>query len=125
MRFEQEIPLEILQSINFFNTINGGASPIDTKLRKTKDNYEITIKVPGVDLDTLHVEVKNNFVNVFQYFEFGEEFDIPRTISSFQIPVDADFKSISALDQGGVLKILIPFNEAESGYSKDIEIFKS
>ncbi|MEM7551186.1 MAG: Hsp20/alpha crystallin family protein [Bacteroidota bacterium] len=125
MRLENKIPQEILQSIDFFNTVNGGTSPINTNIKKTKENYRITVKVPGVNPDDFNVEVRNNFISVFQSIGIHQErVSLPRLIASFQIPMDADYKSISAFDRNGVLTILIPFNELESGYSQSIEIFK-
>jgi HSP20 family molecular chaperone IbpA len=64
MRMKKEIPTEILQTINALNTVNGGVSEPTLILKQLEDHRAVWLRVPGIDLDKIQVEIRNNVLSI-------------------------------------------------------------
>ena len=61
--------LDLITSIDVLNTVNGGVSEPQLNLIHYEDYREIRLKIPGISLEEIHVEVHNNNLSIF-YFHF-------------------------------------------------------
>lgn len=57
MESKLKIPQEMLMNIDFINTINGGMSEPAIQLEKGSDGFEVVVKVPGIEVEDLQLEV--------------------------------------------------------------------
>ena len=90
-------------------------------------NYYITVELPGVDEEHLHVEVENDTLRISGEKKSGHEarqdgdtqvesgrsfYRIERSYGSFQrilsLPEDVDASAISAMHKDGVLTVTMP-----------------
>lgn len=120
---------EILMGIDLSNSLNGGSSLIETQIRASEVGYEGMIRVPGVDIDEISVEVIENRVLVHHPIPVfnqstGDGKLYTRVVANFRIPSDADYEGVTAsyLEDQKCLKVTIPFNEKQKGYRNNIEI---
>ncbi len=116
----------ILRSADIMNTINGGMTQPDIKITRKEDHYLITARVPGVDLNTIKVEVVDKHVILHHalHLDTKEEdvLSIPRVLASFPISNEVDYEKITAYVEEELLKIVLPFNELSKGYHKNIQV---
>lgn len=125
MRTRKEIPTEILQSINVLNTIHGGISEPWINLQQLEGYRQIKVKVPGVDVHDIQIEVINNVLNIFHFFPIdtnGQQLQTPRVLYSKQIPYFIDQENIVASVEDDQLKVVLPFNKLAQGYNRKIEL---
>lgn len=124
-----KIAPEVLMGIDLSNSFNGGSSEVENWFESVEDGYEFTVKVPGVDIEKITVEVIQNRIMVYYMFPVyqqlkgdGEKF--ARLIGNFDIPSDGDYERVSASYEGNgrYLKITMPFNEHQKGYRSRVEI---
>ena len=124
MRLRREIPAEILQTINARNTVNGGTSEPILILKEVEDHRAVWLRVPGIDLDEIQVEVRNNVLSIFHFFISkvgGQTVQTPRVLYNKQIPYFIDQEKITALVEENFLKVVLPFNKLAKGYKRRIE----
>lgn len=124
MRMKKEIPTEILQTINALNTVNGGVSEPTLILKQLEDHRAVWLRVPGIDLDNIQVEVRNNVLSIFHFFvsHTGDHtVETPRFLYNKQIPYFIDQENIAAHVEENFLKVVLPFNKLAEGYSRRIE----
>jgi HSP20 family molecular chaperone IbpA len=124
MRMKKEIPTEILQTINALNTMNGGVSEPTLILKQLEDHRAVLLRVPGIDLDKIQVEVRNNVLSIFHFFvsNTGDQtVQTPRLLYNKQIPYFIDQENIAAHVEENFLKVVLPFNKLAEGYSRRIE----
>lgn len=124
MRLRKEIPAEILQTINAINTINGGISEPTVILKQLESHRAVWLRVPGVDLDQIQVEVRNNVLSIFHFFvsHVGDQtVQTPRFLYNKQIPYFIDQENIAAHVEENFLKVVLPFNKLAQGYSRTVQ----
>lgn len=129
-RTEQgKVAPEILMGIDLSNSVNGGSSEIINRIELAEAGYELTVKVPGVDVDKFNVEVIQDKVLVYYMFpvysqEQAEGRLYARVIGNFPIPADADYEQVSAsyIEESKSIVILLPFNEERKGYRSKVTI---
>lgn len=119
----------ILLGIDLSNSINGGSSEIVNQVELAEAGYQLMVKVPGVDIDKLNVEVIEDKVVVYYMFPVysQEQADgklYARVVGSFAIPADADYEQVSAsyLEESKSIMILLPFNEERKRYRSKVTI---
>lgn len=124
-----KIAPELLMGIDLSNSFNGGSSEIENWFKATEAGYEFAVKVPGVKVDDLIVEVIQDRVLVYYMFPvYSQEDDnaelFARVIANFSLPSDADYERVAAtyLEKSRRLAITMPFNEHKKGYRSKVEI---
>jgi HSP20 family molecular chaperone IbpA len=123
MKNRRIISDELLHSIDVLNTLNGGLSEPILNLQQHEDYREIKCTVPGLQSDSLQVDVHNNFLSIHYRISIqsdGKEIQVPRIIYNKPIPYFVDVSKISANVEDGFLRVVLPFNELANGYHKRI-----
>lgn len=118
MRKTNDFITALALSGDILNTMGGGMTEPRIAFRSSDVGQMLEIKVPGVDLRTLNIEVNFNRLTVFQGVLQG----VPRIIFDKPIPYFIDVEKITAMVQGDVLNISLPFNERANGYHRRIGI---
>mgnify|MGYP002075868934 CR=1 FL=1 len=129
-RTEQgKVAPEILMGIDLSNSINGGSSEIINRVELAEAGYQLMVKVPGVDIDKLNVEVIEDKVVVYYLFPvYNQDQDggkqYARVVGNFAIPADADYEQVSAsyMEESKSIMILLPFNEERKRYRSKVTI---
>ena len=116
----------VLRSADIMNTMNGGMAQPEIEMTKKNDHYLITARVPGVDHNSLKVEVVDQHVILHHTLHMGTEesqvLNVPRVLASFPISIDVDYEKITAHLEDSRLKVILPFNELSNGYHKSIQV---
>ena len=127
MRYDKDrkIVRNILKTADIVNTFNGGVSQPKYNYSKEEDHFLIKIKIPGVELEKLGVEIINSNLIISHPVLFeheGSTMDVPHVVATFPMTVDIDYKNVSAFEEDGVLKVKLPFSEMAGGYRKSVDI---
>ncbi|MEL7145263.1 MAG: Hsp20/alpha crystallin family protein, partial [Bacteroidota bacterium] len=107
---------------NIANTINGGMVETKVSFNKNEDHYIVNVRVPGIERDTLKVEINNDLVLVFLQLESGSEEPFNYLLKYFKIPFEVDAEQIWADYEAPQLHIVMPFKELKDGYWRSVEI---
>jgi HSP20 family molecular chaperone IbpA len=127
MKEKRFVSDELLASINVLNTLNGGLSEPQMKLKQFSDHREIRVKVPGVKEEHLRAEIHNNVLSVFYTIAIqsaGMRIEVPKVLYSKQIPYFVDADKISASFENDLFRVTLPFNSLAKGYHRNISIEK-
>jgi len=122
---DRKVIREILKTADIANTINGGMSQPVVDFSKKADHYLLSVKVPGVDVKSLNVEVIDKYVVVnhpLMFNQNSEVLEVPYVVTAIPISIEMDYKKITASEENDVLKIIVPFTEISGGYRKKVEI---
>jgi hypothetical protein len=114
---------ELLTSVDVMNTLNGGRTEPAVHITKHDQFREMRVKVPGVDPETIQLEVNDNTVSVYyvrNFVSFDKEVLLPHTVYNQPQPYFIDVTNINAHVEGSELVIQLPFNRLEQGYHKNI-----
>lgn len=124
MRKTNDFITALALSGDILNTMGGGMSEPQIAFRSSDVGQMLEIRVPGVDLGRLNIEVNFNRLTVFQGPVDAPEVTIPvpRIIFDKPIPYFIDVEKITAMLEGDALNISLPFNERASGYHRKIGI---
>jgi len=137
MESKLKIPREMLMNIDFINTVNGGMSEPAIQLERGSDGYEVVVKVPGIEVEDLQLEVvkgKKNSTNlklyhlipIFSQESHGEDeqWKTIRFINTFVIPEGVDIENISARydDVMRHLVLSLPFGSEKGNYRRKVDI---
>jgi HSP20 family molecular chaperone IbpA len=107
------------------NTVNGGVSEPNLNLMHYEEYREIRLKVPGISLDDVHVEVHNNNLSIFYFINIvsGDKMiQLPRFVYNRNVPYYIDISKIKARLENEELVVNLPFNRLANGYHKEIKI---
>lgn len=116
--------LDLITSIDVLNTVNGGVSEPQLNLIHYEDSREIRIKVPGIRLDDIHVEVHNNNLSIFYLINIisnDRMVQLPKFIYNRNVPYYIDISKIKAHLEDEELVVKLPFNKLANGYHKEIK----
>lgn len=116
--------LDLITSIDVLNTVNGGVSEPQLNLIHYEDSREIRIKVPGIRLDDIHVEVHNNNLSIFYLINIisnDRMVQLPKFIYNRNVPYYIDISKIKAHLEDEELVVKLPFNKLAKGYHKEIK----
>ena len=119
------IPAELLTTIDVMNTLGGGTTEPSIQLKAFPTHRRITIRIPGVSLDHVKVEVNNNQLLIY-YFNIlrsqGNELRFKRVLYDKSIPYFVDASKITAEEEKLSVVVKLPFNELANGEHREISI---
>ncbi len=127
MKARRFVSNELLASINVLNTLGGGISEAQMKLKQFPDHREIRVKVPGVKEENLRAEIHNNVLSVFYVVAIQSDdvwIEVPKILYSKQIPYFVDADRISASFEKDLFTVKLPFNSMAQGYHRNIPVEK-
>ncbi len=133
MKNKLQISDDVLMNMDFFNTINGGASEPTVDIKNSDEGYKVILKTPGLPIDSLQVEVINNRLIVYHLVPIyannpssDTQMHSIRLINNHQIPGTIDIENISAEydESGKSLTVTFPNNPSEKGIRKIVDIKK-
>lgn len=117
---------KLLKTADIANTLNGGISEARVKLFKKSDHYLLKARIPGVNIEELKVEIIDKSLFIYHNLSFHGVNDsllkVPHVVTTVPISPEIDFRKISATVEGGILHVVMPFNELKTGYHKNIQI---
>ncbi len=137
MESKLKIPREMLMNIDFINTVNGGMSEPSIKLDKGSDGFEVVVKIPGIEVEELQLEVvkgkrNSNNLKLFHLLPIFSQENLPddeqwktiRFINTFVIPDGVDIDNISARydDDRRQLVLFLPFGDEQGDYHRKVDI---
>lgn len=137
MESKLKIPREMLMNIDFINTVNGGMSEPSIKLDKGSDGFEVVVKIPGIEVEDLQLEVvkgkrNSNNLKLFHLLPIFSQENLPdeeqwktiRFINTFVIPDGVDIDNISARydDKRRQLVLFLPFGDEQGDYHRKVDI---
>lgn len=124
MRKNNDFITALAVSGDVLNTMNGGISEPRIAIRSSNEGQLLEIRVPGVDLKKLNIEVNHNRLVVFQGVSHADDVTIPvpRIIFDRPVPYFIDVERITAVVEDNVLYIRLPYNERANGYRRKIGI---
>lgn len=131
MKKKLNLPQEMLMSIDFMNTTNGGMSQPILNIENRDHGYEVTVKAPGIDPDELQVEILKDKLMIYHLLPiFGKtesetsEMRSIRFISKMQLPADVDVESISARydEDRRCLTLDLPSDQTQQGFHRKVNI---
>ena len=118
MRKTNDFITALAGSGDILNTMGGGMTEPRIAFKPSDVGQMLEIRLPGVDLSTLNIEVNFNRLTVFQGVTRG----VPRIIFDKPIAYFIDVEKITAMVEGNALNISLPFNERANGYHRRIGI---
>ena len=124
-KLKLDIPQELITSIDMLNTMNGGRSQPNVKLKHFSTHRQINIRVPGIALENVKVEVNNNRLMIYYLTTIvsqEKEIQLPKGLYNKSIPYFVDMKNIRATQEDDSLVVRLPFNELYNGYHRDIPL---
>ena len=113
MKTDKELLKTLAQSADIVNTINGGMSLAYVRKTQLPDHYLVTVKVPGVDVDSLRLEMHKGHLFVFQVLHL-EGIEIPYLITGIELDEEVDREAVRANFEDNRLNILLPFGPVDS-----------
>lgn len=122
---KQEQYLDLLTSVDVLNTIHGGTSEPQMVLQQNQEGREIRIKVAGVKLDNIQVEIHNNVLSIFYFIPVlsnDKMIQMPCVVYNKNIPYYVDATKIHSRIEDDSLLVELPYNESASGYHRRIKI---
>jgi len=128
-----QIPQDILSTIDFANTTNGGMSEPVLGISKGEEGYEVRIKAAGLTADSFQIDVLDNRLWVYHLVMlFAERADgmdnlqSARTLGNLFLSNDVNVENIGARydDETRELRINLPYNQAKRNFRRHIDIEK-
>jgi HSP20 family molecular chaperone IbpA len=127
MKSALNLPHELITSIDVMNTLNGGISEPVIRVKKLANQHRITLRVPGLPVDSIKIEIKNNQLVIYYLMTLRsqeQEIQFTRFLYTNAIPYFVDVKNIAATEENGSLVVSLPFNDLSKGYYRDLSIQK-
>jgi hypothetical protein len=115
--------LDILTSVDVLNTLHGGTAEPQVLHTQRDDAREMHVRVPGIDPESIEVEVNNNMLFVYYGINMtsaGKKIRLPYAIYNKALPYFIDISKIHSAVEGNRLVITLPFNPLANGYHKKI-----
>ena len=116
---------DIVTSIDVLNTIQGGVSEPFLSMTEDDEGREVRVRVPGVNKNSLQVEVIDNQLSVFYMipiYSNGKLMQMPQVIYNQPIPYFVEVSKIKTTYEENELIVELPFNELSGGYKRKIKI---
>ena len=123
--FDKKMVREILKSVDIYNTLNGGRVAPQVSVATRKDHLLLTVRVPGVAVAELEVNILNGILQVTRPMNLKMDHErsiVPDVIASMPIAAGIDYHNITACQAGDRLEIILPFNDLARGYNRPIKI---
>jgi HSP20 family molecular chaperone IbpA len=115
----------LLTSVDFLNTVHGGVSEPFVSFRENENGREIQVRVPGVEKESLQVEINNNVLLVYYILPIsgtGRVVPMQKSVLEVAIPASVELEGIKATYGEKDLLILLPYNRLARGYNKKLKI---
>jgi HSP20 family molecular chaperone IbpA len=122
MRRFENIPTELLQSIDTMNTINGGVAQASINVRKYEDHMEVIVFIPGTRYDDYTLQLNAGQLLVLNDIRGEISEPVTRLVTIFPIWNFIDYQNIQSYFKAGKLIVDLPYNELAGNYSKEIDI---
>lgn len=125
MKIGINLPRELMTSIDVVNTLNGGMSEPVVKLKQFPSYRQITIRIPGIDVGSIKIEINNNELMIYYFMVLlsqDREMKFPKVLYNKSIPYFVDTNHITASKNEDSLVVRLPFNELADGNHRDISI---
>lgn len=112
---KRDLLRELLHQGDLMNTINGGVRETYFKIEKSGKDLIVEVSNPSISPEAFSFTINGNelLINVMQY-EDQEGGEQPRKYPLFlkviKIPYFVDINEIKALYEGGIFKVLMPYN---------------
>jgi HSP20 family molecular chaperone IbpA len=119
--------LDLLTSVDVLNTLHGGTVEPQVSLLQGEQSREMQIRVPGIDPETIEVEINNNILFVYYNINLssaGKNIRLPYAIYNKPLPYFIDISGIHSSIDGNKLVVTLPFNTLANGYHKKIKTNK-
>ncbi|MCU0338784.1 MAG: Hsp20/alpha crystallin family protein [Spirosomaceae bacterium] len=119
MKTHIQIPQDILASIDYANTVNGGMSEAQTEVTETPHSYDVFVKAPGLSSDSFQIDVVNGHLLIYHLLTLFAErpagldnLQTVRTLGRLILPNDVDSERIEARYEADkrLLKVVLPFH---------------
>lgn len=119
MKTPIQIPQDILASIDYTNTVNGGMSEANTHVHQTQHGYEVLVKAPGIEADSFQIDVVKGELWIYHLLplfakrpEGLDNLQTVRTLGKIYLPNDVDSERIVARydDEARQLRLMLPFD---------------
>jgi HSP20 family molecular chaperone IbpA len=117
--------LDLITSIDVLNTLNGGVSEPQMNLGHFEEYREIRLKIPGISLEDIRVEIHNNNLSIFYLINIvsvDRLIPLPRFVYNRNVPYYIDISKINARLEEEELIVNLPYNRLANGYHKDVRI---
>ena len=117
--------IDLLTSVDVLNTIHGGVSEPQLEQQQDEFGRELHIRVPGINMKGIQVEVHNNTLSIFYFIPImanNNMVQMPCLIYNKTIPYFIDTMKIQSHLEGEELIVELPFNESANGYHRKIEL---
>lgn len=122
---KKENYLDLITSIDVLNTLNGGVSEPQLNLEHYDNYREIRLRVPGISLEDVRVEIHNNNLSIFYLINIvcsERLIPLPRFVYNRNVPYYIDIGKINARLEEEQLIVNLPYNRLANGYHKDVWI---
>ena len=116
---------DLVTSVDVLNTIHGGVSEPFLSIREESNGREIRVRIPGIDKETMQVEINNNKLSIFYLIPIlsaGKMVHMPQVVYNHSIPYFVEAAKIKASYEANQLVVQLPFNKLSNGFNKKIEI---
>ena len=121
---DKNLYLNLLTSVDVMNTLNGGRTEPVIKLKEHANSREVRVKVPGIDPESIEVEINENRVEVFYVLKVnsnGRVVDIPYSVYNRQQPYYIDVSRVVAQVEQDELVVTLPYNQLANGYHRRVK----
>lgn len=124
MRTDSNLVKNLARTADILNTIHGGMTQTTIKVSVLENEWLIQMRIPGVEIEHLHLEVLGNHLYVHQMMEIehGEPDRAPYMIAMLPLVRQIDVEAIRATYMDGWTVITLPFDEMVSGFDREIKI---
>jgi hypothetical protein len=126
MKIEDRLLIKNLASTaSLVNGINGGMVQPIVQLEKSEGQWIERIRIPGVSVDNVRIEVKEGILFVFQnLFVEGMDIELPYMVEMLNLSSQIDQEQIYAEFDNREIIIHMPFDEFADGFEREIEIIR-
>ncbi len=124
MKADKNLVRNLARTADILNTINGGMSQTTIKINALENEWLIKVRIPGVDLDNLRLEVLDNHLYIHQMMEIDNDSTekAPYVVAMIPLVKQINVDAISAIFEDGWTLIKLPFDEMVNGYERQIKI---
>lgn len=116
---------DLLTSVDVLNTLHGGVSEPVISHSEQSSGRVVRVRVPGIDRESLHVEIHNNELSIFYFIpieSIGKLIQMPQVVYKQAIPYFIEVTGISASYENHELIVDLPFNKLSEGYNHRLKI---
>ena len=116
--------MNLITSVDVMNTVGGGRTEPVVKLAQFTDSREVRVKVPGIDPESIEVEINENRVEILYNMSvesLGKQVAIPYSVYNKQQPYFIDVSKIVSQIEENELVVTLPYNQLANGYHRSVK----